>query len=367
MPVEQTFKLSSGTTSDMTNVVQDIKIETKTTDGSTDKETRWQNTDWPEYYGWYLLVPEVKQSVDVSTVWICGKQWRSPNAWDRVTLHNIRGIGRESFQQILQNMVRVKKIAGDSFAEIIRGPDDRIINLKPLDPGSMVIVANKKGIITRYEQVKGKETIKYEVDEILHFSNKRTGDSIHGESDLAALKKIIEANNESFVINKDVIKKFSRPMMKFMYDTDDVNLINANVAKMDQAVARGENLHLPQKSVEHEIIAIPPNATLNILPWRDALRNYFFQSCSVPQIVMGSANDFTESSAKISLISFSQQLAAEQLEIENALWIQMQIRIELDIPVTIQNEMLSDTSKDGANQDVGLQPAETSMGRPPTL
>ena len=93
--------------------------------------------------------------------------------------------------------------------------------------------------------------IKFKPKEIFHLTNKRVGDNIHGQSDLTSLAQIILANNESFTINKDVVKKFSRPMMKFMYDTDDTTLINANVIKMDNAVAKGENIHLAKGTVEH--------------------------------------------------------------------------------------------------------------------
>lgn len=361
MPTEQTYKISSADYSDMTNQVADVTVASETTDGITGEEVRWQNTDWSKFYGWYLNVAEVRMALDCRTTWVCGKQWRAPHSWDRVILNRIVGRGKESFSQVLQNLCTAKHIGGDAYAEIIRDDDGEIINLKPLDPGSMVIISDKSGMILRYEQIKGKQTIKFKPEDIFHLTNKRVADSVHGESDLRAIENIILALNESFVINKDVVKKFSRPMMKFMLDTDDTTLINNFITKCDFAVSKGENLYLPKNSVEHELVAVPPNATLNIIPWREHLRNYFWQTVAIPQILVGSANDFTESSAKVAFLSFSQQLAAEQLEIENAVWNQLQIRLELDIPVTIQNEMLSDNQKDGEQQGMNFQPSDTSV------
>ena len=362
MPIEQTFKLSSGTASDMSSYVSDINVDQETTDGITGSEIRWQNSEFSKYYGYYLNIPEVNAVLNQLATWICGKEWTTDNAFTKVELDHITGFGKESFQQILQNIIVMKHCAGDAFAEIIKDEKTGILlNLKVLDPGSIVIITDKKGILKRYEQVKGKETIKYTPEEIFHLTNKRVGDNPHGQSDLECLQKIIDANNESFVINKDVVKKFSRPMMKFMYDTDDVQLINQNVIKMDAAVSKGENIHLPKGTVEHELIAVPPNATLNILPWREHLRNYFYQVCGIPQILMGSASDFTESSAKIAYLAFFQRISEEQLYIESQIFSQMGLRIKLTKPASLQNEMLSDESKDSGSM-AAAQPAELNPG-----
>ena len=47
----------------------------------------------------------------------------------------------------------MKKINGDAFAEIIRGKDGNIVNLKVLDPASIRVVTNRKGVIIRYDQL----------------------------------------------------------------------------------------------------------------------------------------------------------------------------------------------------------------------
>ena len=57
---------------------------------------------------------------------------------------DIRGWGEDTFMSILWNMLVIKKIGGDAFAEIIRDEETgRILNIKPLDPSVITIVVDK--------------------------------------------------------------------------------------------------------------------------------------------------------------------------------------------------------------------------------
>jgi len=364
MPTEPTYKVASAAYSDMSNIVKDITVSNIVLDSTTsgENETEWINKNWGVYYGFYSSIPEVKTALDYKAIWTCGKKWDSPDAKTRVILNHITGYGKETFQSILQNLVITKAVAGDAFAEIIRDPKtETLLNLKVLDPGSIKIICGADGIIKRYEQIKGSKTIKFETEEIFHLTNRRTGDSIHGVSDLEALKAIIQSSAEAFEINKDVIKKYSRPMMKFILDTDDVGLISQLQVKFDTAVNKGENIYIPKGTVEQELISVPPNATLNILPWLEFLKNKYYQVIGIPQVIMGGSGDFTESSAKISYLSFQQNCEACQLEIENAVLNQLGLNIELEFPASLQNEMISDNAKDGREQQTGFQPSDTAV------
>ena len=65
----------------------------------------------------------------------------------------ITGNGKDTFNSILKNMIKVKTIDGDSHAEIIRDKYDTLINLKPLAPDSIASIQNNKGRFIGYEQV----------------------------------------------------------------------------------------------------------------------------------------------------------------------------------------------------------------------
>ena len=265
-------------------------------------------------------------------------------------------------------MIVTRRINGDAYSEIVRDEKTEMLtNLKPLNPGNMKIITNPKGIIIRYElttptQSNQKLVQKFEPDEIFHLVNKRVGDEIHGVSDIDAIEEIIKANNEAFFIQKQVIKHFAKPKMMVEVDEDLPAKVDAFVVKFDNATSKGENLFYPKGKVKPEVLAVPPNATLNILPWREHLKDYFYQVVGIPQIILGSSGEFNESTAKIAYLAFQQSVEDEQLDIEEQVWNQLFLRINLEFPASIQNELISDTRKDGSDQQIGLQASDITSG-----
>lgn len=350
---------------DMTNKVTDVVIPAINTDGATGQvETTWQNTKWSQWLGYYKTVPEVKTAIDMRAIWTLGKGYKA-NVRTTILLDSIKGWGMDTFNSILKNMIVTRRVGGDAYAEIIRDKN-KLINLKPLDPGTIVIVVNSQGMIKRYEQTSKttKVTKKFEPKQIFHLINKRIADEIHGVSDIEAIEEIILANNESFVINKQIIKNFAKPKMMVEIDSDDDTKIDGFIKKFDEATAKGDNLFYPKGTVNPEVLAVPSNATLNVLPWREHLKNYFFQVVGIPQIILGSSGEFTESTAKIAYLAFQQSVEDEQLDIEEQIWRQLYLKIELEFPATLQNEMISDTNKDGQQQEMGMQPSDMAAPAP---
>ena len=110
---------------------------------------------------------------------------------------------------------------------------------------------------------------------------------------------------------------------------------------------------------ESELIAVAPNATLNPLPWIASRTQEFYQQVGVPQIVVGGGQEFSESSSKIALIAFEQTVGEGQLMIEEQVLSQLNLEIELDPPVSIQNELISDDQKSETPQ--ASTPEDTSV------
>lgn len=353
--------ISATSVGDMANAVPEITIAAASTDGISDQdETSWQNTKWGQWYGYYKTIPEVKIALDMRATWTLGKGYTA-DTHTTVILDHITGWGRDTFNSILKNMIITRRIGGDAFAEIIRGEKGDLLNLKPLDPSTIKIIVDKKGILKRYEQTSktGGGTKRFESNDIFHLINKRVADSIHGTSDLEAIENIILANNEAFVINKQVIKNFSKPKMMVEIDSDDTTKIAAFVLKFDEATKLGDNLFYPKGTVNPQVLAVPSNATLNIIPWKEHLNNYFYRVVGIPSILVGGGGEtFTESSAKISYLAFQQSVEDEQLDIEEQVWNQLYIKIELTFPASLQNEMISDNNKDGRMQQTGFQPSD---------
>src|SRR3990170_5149322 len=149
MPTNKIDSTASGAQAD---TFTDYSVDGLNTNAATGQsEFEWINSKASQYLGYYKTIPELKIAIDSKARWTVGKGYQAPPL-TKLLLMEIKGFGKDTFNSILQNMVLEYNIYGDAFAEIIRD-DDKLINVKPLDPGSMKIIVNKSGIIIRYEQM----------------------------------------------------------------------------------------------------------------------------------------------------------------------------------------------------------------------
>lgn len=334
--------------SDLTNAMTSYSVESETTDGSLGtSEFRWQMPDWPQNLGYYKKIPELQVAVDTEATWVVGGGFEADEQTEML-LGAIKGNGKDSFNSILGNLVRTATIGGDSYAEVIHNDDDIIVNLKPLDPSSIVIVQNAQGRIVRYEQVnKHKETTKkFDPEEIFHLSRRRIADEIHGISVIPAVEWIILARNEAMSDWKTVLHRNVAPLQIHKLDTDDTAEVDAYKVKADKARADGENLYIPKGTVEVEVVQSQLNQAASPLAWIDRLADYFFQAVNTPQIVIGNAKEFTDASGKIVYLSYEQSVKGKQLYIEEQVLNQLNIEISLTFPASMQNEMITSMDKD---------------------
>ena len=201
--------------------------------------------------------------------------------------------------------------------------------------------------------------MRFKVEDIFHLARNRVADEIHGTSILENLEFIIKARNEAMEDMKTLMQRHVKPMRVFKLDTDDATEIAAFKATADAATAGGENLYLPKDVAEHELLSVPTNATLNPLPWIESLTDFFNQVTGVPAIIIGGSKDFTEANAKIQYLAFQQTIEEEQLFIEEQVGMQLGLNINLEFPASLENELLSDKTKDG---DLSTKPNETTAG-----
>ena len=184
--------INQTTTSDLKNVEYDhtdtddfdFSVNSQEMDSPSDQqETTWINDKFTQYLGYYKTIPELRQAINALATWTAGKGWTSPVPFDEVILNKMTGWGEDSFQTIMENMIIMKKVNGDAFAEIIRNEEGTLINIKPLSPARIQIVVNREGIIKRYEQLdkqRQKSIKKFQPKDMFHISNDRVGDEIHG-------------------------------------------------------------------------------------------------------------------------------------------------------------------------------------------
>lgn len=339
-------RIASASSTDLSTAIAAYAVAQKQIDGAGEqKETRYYFTDFPKWYGFYRSVPSMKATIDAKARWTVGRGFEA----DEVTtllLDRIKGNGKDSFNSLLANLHRTTQINGDAFAEIIKNEENVLTNLKPLDPTTMCVVVNKKGTIIKYEQLgKVGKDIKvittFEPNEILHLSRNRTADEMHGIPFADGMEFLIESFGESMRDWRKVLHHNIAPMMKWIVDTDDATEISNFKTLVDTARRDFENIVIPKNTVEHEVISIAPNATMNPLPWLDALNNYIYQASGIPDVIIGGTQSLTEASAKIKYLAFQQNIEEDQLYIEEQLLLQCNIVIKLNFPASLENEALS--------------------------
>lgn len=351
----------------MTNRVADVVVSAKNTDGINDQdETEWINANWSKQWGYFNEVADLKSALIMKAIWNVGKGYIT-DPETSVILDHISGWGKDTFDDILFNAEITRRISGDSFTEIIRDPDTGLlINLKPLDPGAMKIIVDRKGIIKRYEQIAktgNKQVLnKFKPEEILHLSNNRLADQIHGISDIDSMEKTILAEYQSFDDMMKIMHRQAKPMIMFKLGTDDPTKIAAFVEKMDKATNKGENIYIPDdaNSVNFEVVQV--NVSQIILEWRNDVRNKFYRAMGLPLIIFGTAGS-TESGGKMEYLAHEQVFEKDQRYLEKQIWNQLGLKINLVPPVSLLQDLQNDENKDaGASAGLQMQPNDMTAG-----
>ena len=342
------------------NTQVDYSVDPQTLDSPQEQnETTYTNTDWDQQLGYFNQIAELTATINAKATWTIGKGFKADEATEML-LDTIRGNGMDTFNTILENMIRTYYIGGDSFAEIIRDDEGNLINLKCLNPKRITVVVDKRGILTRYEDTFKGHVTKIKPENMLHLARNRIADQVHGVSVIDSVENIILARNESITDYKFVMHKFVKPQWKFKLKTDDPTEIAAYKAKMDAATATDQNIYEPYDVSESELLSVAPNATLDPKAWIEAQGDFFYEAVGVPQIILGGSGEFTEASAKIAYLAFQQNIEEEQLFIEEQVLSQLNLVIELEFPASLENELLSDNKKDGDQTE--SKPSETTAG-----
>ena len=346
------------------SVSETYKVDASSTEGAgSQKEFTWQMTEFSQNLGYYRKIPELKTAIDAQALWTLGAGYEAEEE-TTMLLQTIKGNGKDSFNSILKNMQKIKTLAGDSFSEIIRDEKNEglLVNLKPLDPSSMIIVQNNKGKILRYEQVSKTKTPnkRFKPEKIFHLSRDRLADEIHGVSIIPSVEWIIKARNEAMADWKKVLHRNVSPLVIWHLDTDDETQIASFKAKNTAAKAGGEDMYIPKGTVVPEVVATAQNQTLNPLAWIAQLNDYFFQAVNVPQIIIGNAKEFTDASAKIVYLAYEQNVKAEQLYIEEQVLGQLNLEINLTFPTSLEQDTMSGTPNetDMIEEEPMEQPAQ---------
>lgn len=325
----------------------DTTFDYKVTEAESTTTTEYQ-MNWNKWNGYYEKIPEIKTVVDRKAFWTIGKGYTASPATKEI-LDKIRGSGKDTFNLIIDNMIRTYTIGGDSYAEIVKAADGRLLNLKPLNPGSIKIIANDRGVITKYEQWAegtGKKVATFQPEEIFHLPWGRTADAIHGTGMIEAIENVILMRNEAMHDLKTIFHRYVKPLWIFSVDTDDTAEIETFKAKIASTLELSENLVVPKDTVDSiERVSIPQYSTLDPLPWLRLLQKQFILAVGVPEVVLGHGEDTTEATSKILYLAFQQMIEWNQKFLEEQLKAQVGIELEFIFPASIEPALLEQQGK----------------------
>ena len=342
-------------------VITDYSTDSQLTDGvSVFGETFYDNPNFSKWNGNYQKIAKIKMAINAYVTWIIGKGWTAQSNLNQVILTKIRGWGEDTFMSILWNMLVIKKVNGDAYAEIIRNDKGTLINLKPLDPSSVRIVIGKDGLIKRYEQIsktkeKKKRVIK--ISDMFHLCNDRTADNVHGSSVIEAVEWNLEAQEEARRMFRKKVKN-SGILGVIEADIDEHTALKTLKEPIKTGVEEGTFLILPKGVVEAKDW-VSNLDTQGIITWLNYLDDEMYMMIGVPKVILGGSSE-KEGDKKMSYLSFQQVYSREINELRDDIWNQISIRVEFGKPASLQNQLQDNELKN--TSQVGFQSNDTTAG-----
>lgn len=357
------LNLSAATTTNLSGRVPDFIVQARALDAVTHNqdETYWYFDNATKYYGYYLSIPEIFSAANALATWTVKKGWTSPDNLMAVQLEHVTGQGNDTFTKIMWNHEVVKLVCGDAFIEVKRFDNEEalIINMIPISPERVRIVFNKNGMIKRYDVWNGADWKAVKKENMIHSSNKRIGDQMHGTSQIEPTQKIIDARNEALE-DERIIKHRDKALGIAYYETDKANKISFANTQIENAVKKGEMLGLPKGTVE--ITQWPSKSSEDRTEWIQYLENFFYQVFGVPRSI-ASSDGLSEVGGKMGHVIFEPIYTAEQTDLEEDLWTQQQIRVKFNRPPSLGGLVQEEEAKNTGQTNIQPNDSIVNLNR----
>ncbi len=308
--------------------------------------------EWAKWNGYYRTLGDVKGPIDTNVLQAIGQGWTSKQ---KALLEKIRGNGKDIFDSIAMNFMTQYEICGDSFTEIIRDTRRRLINLKPLNPGEIRIVANIKGIISRYEQIANREAGQgdekrkvlkvWNPEEIFHLPWNRIANEIHGISRIEKLSLQIKKIQQAKDITSVIHRRHMTPVKIWEVDTDDTTEMATFKGKVDGIYKNVENLVVPMGSAKAIILQMQKGTIEESVIWLRHLEEELTKGFGVPNVTQGSESGSSEATSKILHLNYQPRSKLHRMFIEKQMKAQLNIEIEFKESPSIDPALLTDARK----------------------
>lgn len=353
-------ELNKATTTDFTNQVVDFIVASKALDVASPntEEFYWYFDKATTNFGYYLSIPEIFSAANSLATWAFGRGWTSEDKVMQAQLEHVRGMGKDTFDKVIWNHQIVKVVVGDAFLEV-KKKNGTILNMIPVSPERVRIVFGKNGLIKRYDVWNNQKWVVVKMENMIHSSNKRIGDSVHGQSQVEPAKFIIDARNEALA-DERVIKHRDKALGIVKYKTSNAGKIVFANSQIEKAVNKGEMLGLPEDTAE--IIPYPSRSSEDRTAWISYLENFFYQVFGVPRSI-ATSDGTSEVGGKMGHIIFEPVYVKEQMDLEGDLLLQQSIKILFNRPPSLGG-LQAETEAKNTGQ-IGIQPndVEASITR----
>lgn len=355
-----TNDLNNATTTNFTSNVTDFSVDSISLDASSpeDDEYYWYFNEATTNFGYYFSIPEIYSAANALATWAVGKGWTTDNSILKVELEHISGSGKDSFNKIMWNHEVVKLVVGDAFIHVKR-KDGKIINMIPISPERIRIVYGKNGLIKRYDTWNNSEWKAIPKEEMLHSSNKRIGDQVHGTSQIDATKWIIDARNEALA-DERTIKHRDKALGIVYYKTNSAGKISYANTMIEHAVNKGEMLGLPEDTAE--IKPYPSRSSEDRTAWISYLENFFYQCFGVPRTI-ATSDGTSEVGGKMGHVIFEPIYTKEQKDLEDDLWNQQAIKITFNRPPSLGGLVQENMAKNTGQLNIQPNDVTANMNR----
>lgn len=348
------------------------RIENESTEAFT------YQSHFEQWHGIYRNVAELASVTDIEARWIVGKKLIMSDATKKI-VDRFRGNGKQTFRDILINILRVSLFNGDSYTWAPRDKAGRLLNLKMLDPGTIRVEADGMAVIKKYVQVAQKNTSSqitmptdqeeldsWEPKEIFHIMNDAIADEIHGIPNSEKLLTIIKMRQQGMSDTSVIHHRYGKPTFFYEANTDDEAEMEKIKNTIDLAVKNFENVVVPKDTLTSiERTATPQFSSLDTLPWQKFLRSYFTEASNVPDLVRGKSDEVSLAAGKLNYLGFKEKIIFKQIAFSEQLKMQLGLEIEFPEPQEIDLE-IAKTGQEVRDRNNAKETKTMVTGRDPS-
>lgn len=255
------LNISAATTTNLSAAVPDFIVKAKALDiaSPNSEESYYYFSEATQHLGYYFGLGEIFNAANAVATWAYSRGYTIVDRADNPVvgsemeqqLRHVRGMGKDTFSKLIWQHGVVKLICGDSFLEV-KKEGNKIVNMIPYSPERVRLVFEKDGgMLKRYDVWNGEKWKPIKIENMLHSSNKRIGDQVHGTSQITPSKKNIDAINEA-LDDERIIKHRDKALGIVYYKTDKAGKIEYANQQIERAVEKGEMVGLPENTAKIE-------------------------------------------------------------------------------------------------------------------